>query len=144
MQGLVNFASDLGNGLAVLLPAFCYLGAIGLFLFAGWGFWRQSHPDNPFRGRPWIPLVSLVLCGVLASFDRFLTMANVSAGTNLQVSLVAGALSYAPGVPAGGILGNTPGNTVINVVQMFQSFFQAFGAMAGFFAVMAWRSVING
>lgn len=144
MQGLVNFATDVGNGLGVLLPAFCYLGALALFLFAGWGFWRQAQPDNPFRGQPWIPIVSLVLCGVLASFDRILTMANVSAGTNLQVSLVAGALSYAPTVPSGGVLGTTPGDTVINVVELFQAFFQAFGAMAACFAVMAWRSVING
>lgn len=144
MQGLVNFAADIGNAFAILLPTFCYLTAIGLFLFAGWGFWKQAQPDNPFRNRPWIPLASLFLCGVFASFDRILTMANHSAGSDLQVSLVAGALSYAPAIPESGILGGTPGDTVINVVELFQAFFQAFGAMACFFAVLAWRSVING
>ena len=144
MQGLVNFAADVAYGLATFLPAFCYLATIALFLFAGWGFLQQARPDNPFRGRPWIPVLSLVLCGVFASFDRILTMANVSAGSSLQVSLVAGLTSYTPTVPGSGLLGNTPGDTVVNVVQLFQSFFQAFGAMACFFAVLAWRSVVNG
>ena len=60
VQGLVNFASDVAYGLATFLPAFCYLAAIALFLFAGWGFLQQARPDNPFRGRPWIPVLSLV------------------------------------------------------------------------------------
>ena len=29
MQGLVNFATAIGDGIAVLLPAFCYLAACG-------------------------------------------------------------------------------------------------------------------
>lgn len=145
MQGLVNFAIDVADAMAVLLPAFCFLAAIALFIFAGWGFWKMSHPDNPLRHRPWIPVVSLVLSGVFASFDRILTMANVSAGTSLQVSLVAGATGFdTPTVPGSGILGNTPGDTVINVVQLFQAFFQAFGAMACFFAILAWWSIMRG
>ncbi len=83
MQGLVNFAGQIGNAIAILLPTFCYAAALVCFLFAGWGFWMQSHPDNPFRGKPWIPFVSLVLSGVFSTFDRTLTMANATAGTNL-------------------------------------------------------------
>ena len=100
--------------------------AIALFLFAGWGFLQQARPDNPFRGRPSIPVFSLALCGVFASFDRILTMANVSAGSSLQVSLVAGLTSLHADGFRSGLLGNTPGDTVINVVQLFQSFFQTF------------------
>jgi hypothetical protein len=142
VQGLANFASQIADGIAVALPALCYLAACCLFLFAAWGLWQQSQLHNPFRGRPWLPWVSLVLCGVFASFDRFLTMANVSAGTNLAVSLT----SYSASAPvnASNILGNTPGDTVINVVQLFQGFFQAFGAICIFFALLAWRAVING
>ena len=142
MQGLVNFASALGYAIAVFLPTFCYLAALSLFMFAGWGFWMQAQPDNPFRGRPWVPWVSLVLCGAFASFDRVLTMANVSAGTNINVSI--GALtSYTP-PNTGNVLGNTPGDAIVNVVQIFQGFFQSFGALACFFGVLAWWSVIHG
>jgi len=142
MQGLVNFASYLGYAMSVMLPTFCYLASLSLFMFAGWGFWMQARPENPLRGRPWVPWVSLVLCGAFASFDRVLTMANATAGTNLRVSV--GALtSYAP-PQSGNVLGNTPGDAIVNVVQLFQGFFQSFGALACFFAALAWWSVVNG
>lgn len=141
MQGLVSFSGQIGNAMAILLPTFCYLAALGLFLFAGWGFWMQAQPDNPFRGKPWVPFFSLILCGAFASFDRVLTLANASAGTTLQASI--GALTaYVP--PPGVGLGNTPGDTVINVVQAFLLFFQSFGAMACFFALLGWHAVVSG
>jgi hypothetical protein len=143
MQGLVNLANFFGFMLAVLLPTFCYLTAIGLFLFAGWGFWMQSHPDNPFRSRPWVPAMSLALCGVCASFDQWLNKANVSAGTGIQVSL-GSALGYAPNAATTSLLGNGPSDSVVNVVQMFLPLFQSFGAMACFFALIAWHGVMSG
>lgn len=143
MEGLVKFASEVGYALSVLLPAFSYLAALALFVFAGWGFWMQARPDNPFRGRPWVPMVSLLLCGVFASFDRVLTLANASGGSGIEIAIGALTAYEPPGNP-GNFLGATPGGTVINVVELFQTFFQAFGAMAAFFAVLSWRSVING
>lgn len=143
MQGLVNLADLFGFILAVLLPTFCYLAAIALFLTAGWGFWMQTHPDNPFRHRPWVPPVSLLLCGLFATFDKLLTMANVSAGTGIQVSLT-NALSYNPPTVQSGMLGTGPGDTVLNVVQLFLPFFQSFGAMACFFALVTWHGVMSG
>ena len=143
MQGLVNFATAIGDGIAVPLPAFCYLAACGCFLFAVWTLrsfaWHHHHHHHSHR--PWVPWVSLVLSGVFASFPQFLTMANVSAGTDLAVSLTG----YTPTVPpaAGNILGNTPQNTIVNVVQLFQHFFQAFGAACVFWAIMTWRSIVN-
>src|SRR5271166_5762314 len=143
MQGLVNFAGQIGNAIAILLPTFSYLAALACFLFAAWDFWMQASPTNPFHGKLWIPFVSLVLSGAFASFDKVLTMANASAGTNVQVSI--GALtSYVPPVVGGGVLGATPGDAIVNVVTLFQAFFQSFGAMACFFALVAWRSIVNG
>ena len=86
MSGLVNFAYAIGNIFAVMLPTFCYLGAMVLFILGAWGLWRQAQPDNPFRGRPWVPMLSLVMAGVLASFDRILTMANATGGSSITVS----------------------------------------------------------
>ena len=54
MQGLVDFAGEIGNAMAILLPTFCYLMALASFLFAAWGFWMMAHPGNPFHGRPWV------------------------------------------------------------------------------------------
>ena len=144
MAGLVNFASQMGLILSMLLPPLCYLGAMVLFIVAAWGFWRQAQPDNPFRGRPWVPLVSLLLSGVLASFDRILTMTNVTGGSTITVS-VASMASYVP--PSGGavsVLGASPAATIVNVVTLFENYFQAFGAITCLFAVLAWRATIVG
>ena len=145
MQGLVNFASQIGEVFAVLLPTFAYLAALGCFLFAAWGFWMQAQPHNPFRGRPWIPFVSLVLAGAFASFDKILSMALASGGSSLSAS-IASLSSYSPPSvsDASTLMGSTPSATLVNVVTLFQGFFQSFGAMCAFFALLAWRAVING
>ena len=144
MSDLVNFASQIGLLLAMLLPPICYLGAMVLFITAAWGFWRQAQPDNPFRGRPWIPVVSLLLCGVLASFDRILTMANVTGGSTITVSVAAITSYVPPAAPGGSILGASPSAMLVNVVQLFEAFFQAFGALACLFAVLSWRAIVVG
>lgn len=143
MQGLLNFAAEIGLIFAALLPPACYLGACALFLHAGWGFWRQAQPDNPFRGRPWVPFVSLTVCGLLASFDVFLTKANVSAGSDVVVGLTD-LVSYTPVAAQATLLGATPGEAIVNGVALFQRFFQSYGAMACLFAVLAWHASVTG
>lgn len=143
MQGLANFAAAVGQCFQILLPTFCYIAALSLFLFAGWGFWRQSQPDNPFRGKPWVPMVALLFCGAFASFDRFLTLANRSGGSSVTVGLAAGLSSYTTPTTSD-VLGSTPADSVVNIVQIFQLFFQAFGAMMAFAAVYALWSVMKG
>lgn len=143
MSGLVNFAYQIGSIFAVLLPTFCYLGAMVLFTVGAWGLWRQSQPDNPFRGRPWVPVLSILISGVLASFDRVLTMANRTGGSSVTVS-VASISSYVPPASSGSVLGATPTDTLINIVAIFEPFFQTFGALACLFAVIAWRATVVG
>jgi hypothetical protein len=143
MQGLANFAQQVALILAVLLPTFLYCSAFGLFLFAAWGFWQQAQPHNPFRGRPWIPGLSLVLSGACASFPAILNKVNISAGSSVTTSIVAGLTSYSAPDPTT-LLGATPGDTVLNIIGTFQGFFQVFGAMTCFFAMMAWRAAVNG
>jgi hypothetical protein len=145
MQGLVNFTTAIADGIAVMLPAFCYLMACICFFFAAWTLWTWSEPHSRYHHqhhhRPWVPWVSLVLCGVFATFPKFLTMANVSAGTNLIVGLT----QYVPTPPPNtNILGTTPDASVINVVTVFQYFFQAFGAACVFWSVVRWRGIVNG
>lgn len=142
MQGLVNFSTAIADGIAVLLPAACYLAACGCFFFAAWTLRGLAHGNPAHRHRPWVVPLSLVLSGVFASFPGFLTMANVSAGTGLVASLT----SYAPTAPgnAAAVLGATPQQTVVNVVELFQRFFQMFGAACVFFAILRWRAIANG
>ncbi len=143
MQGLINLAAAVGEVFQILLPTFCYIAALSLFLVAGWGFWRQAHPDNPFRGKPWVPWAALLFCGVFASFDHFLTMANRSAGSGITVG-VASLSSYSATTTVPNRLGNTPADSVLIIVKTFQAFFQAFGAMMAFLAVYALWSTMAG
>jgi len=146
VQGLVNLTTGIADGIAVLLPAFCYLAACSCFLFFGWTLWTWSQPHHRHHHslhKPWVPFVSLVLTGVFASFPSFLTRADVSAGTGLAVSLTG----YAPTTPPiapGTLVGANPQQTVTNVVTMFQHFFQAFGAACVFWSIMRWRAIVNG
>ena len=145
MQGLVDFTTDIADGISVVLPAFCYLAAIGCFLFFAWTLWAWSQPHRHHHHRwekPWLPFVSLILCGVFASFPRFLSQANVSLGTNAVVTLG----QYAPTTPpsAANLIGDTPQQGVLNVVATFQYFFAAFGAACIFWAILRWRGIVNG
>jgi hypothetical protein len=146
MQGLVNFSTAIADGIAVLLPAFCYLMACGCFFFFAWTIWTWSEPhsrDGHMQyPHPWVPWISLVLSGVFATFPHFLTMADFSAGTGLVVGLT----SYAPTMPpnASSVLGASPDVSVVNTVTLFQYFFQAFGAACVFWAIVRWRGIING
>jgi hypothetical protein len=145
MQGLVDFASQVGEAFAILVPTFCYLAALMCFLFAAWGFWMQSHPQNPFFGRPWIPALSLVLSGAFASFDKILNMALATAGSGVTASISSLSSYSPPTVPTGAaLMGASPSATLVNVVTLFQAFFQSFGALVVFFALVSWRSVVNG
>jgi hypothetical protein len=145
MQGLVDFSTSVADGIAVVLPAFCYLMACGCFLFFGWTLWTWAQPHGRHHHhwhRPWVPFVSLILAGVFATFPNLLTMASVSAGTNLAVTLGSYTPTTAP--TATTIAGATPSASVLNVVTLFQYFFQAFGAACVFWAIVTWRAIING
>jgi len=147
VQGLVNFASAVADVIAVMLPAFCYLAACMCFAYGAWGLRSLTAGGGPWshhphRHRPWVPFLSILLSGLFATFPNFLTMANVSLGTSMVASLT----SYAPSAPpvAGGILGATPFDTMVNIVRAFEHFFQMFGAACVFFAVLRWRAIVGG
>ena len=131
MQGLVNFSTAIADGIAVMLPAFCYITACACcFLFA-WTLWTlpqlRSYPATTITttgASPWVPFLSLILAGVFASFPHFLTMANVSA-RHRSDGLARPSTPRPFRAECGEHPGfSTPENTVINVVTLFQHFFQ--------------------
>lgn len=144
MQGLVNLGDQLALIMAVLLPTFCYSLAIGWFLFGAWGLRQMAGPDNPFRGKPWIPFLSLLLSGAAASFDVLLTKVNRSAGSDVTVGLGEDLTSYSSPADASSLMGNSPADAVNNTVAVFWLFFAAFGACCALAALSAWRASVNG
>jgi len=58
MQGLVNFTTAIADGIAVLLPALCYLAGCSCFFFFAWTLWTWSQPHRHHHHhwhRPWVP-----------------------------------------------------------------------------------------
>lgn len=144
MQGLVNFADQVALIIAVILPAFFYCSAIAWFVFGAWGLWQMSQPHNPFRGKPWVPILSIVLSGVCATFDGFLTRANRTGGSDVTVGLSSSLTSYENPASPTSIAGQSPGDAINNTVAIFYLFFACFGAACAFAALSSWRASVNG
>ena len=136
MQGFVNFAADIGTGIAWLIPAICYLAGGGFLLASLYGFWQILNPGSHTHRRPSWPFVTLFVSATLLSFDRMLTFANNTFGGGVQVSLASGLTSYQPPqINGGDLVGATPEDTLLNIIAVFDYFFQAYGALIVLFAV---------
>ena len=86
-----------------------------------------------------------MLSGAFASFDKILNMALATAGSGVTASISSLSSYSPPTVPTGAaLMGASPSATLVNVVALFQAFFQSFGALVVFFALVSWRSVVNG
>lgn len=138
MDGLTNLANQAAMAIAIFLPVFFYWSSLGCFIYALWGFHRQSSPENPFRGKPWIPLVSLIMSGVFASFLTFINLTDISVGSSVIFEKVGSLTSYTqPSNSSTDLLGDNAGETIINVVKTFRLFFQAAGLLFAFCGVVA-------
>ncbi|KXV21467.1 MULTISPECIES: hypothetical protein [Gluconobacter] len=143
MEGLVALVNEIATGMGWLLPTACYGAAISCLIFSIWGIYQYYHPTlQAMQDRPWLPYLSLVLCGVFASFNVILTKSTASAGTDVQVSLADTATSYST---AGSLLSGTgPKDAILTIVTDFALFFQMFGAWTCFFAVLTWFAIQRG
>ncbi|MGV4857783.1 hypothetical protein [Acetobacter senegalensis] len=143
MEGLVNFLNDIAIAGSWLLPTACYIAACMSFIYAVWGMWQQSQPQNPFVGKPWVPYVALVLSGAFAAFDRILTKAAKSAKLDMQVSLNSSSPTGYTGNTSP-ISGAGPHDAILQIVKDFSLFFQTFGAWVAFFALISWQGAMTG
>jgi hypothetical protein len=144
VQGLTNFANQVAIIFAITFPTALYLGALVCFLYGVWALWRQSTPENPWRGRPWVPWVSITMSGACASFYAILNKVDVSAESSVRISATPSITGYTDDITTSNLLGNTPGDAIVNIVDVFALFFQCFGAWACYVAMMGWRSSVNG
>jgi hypothetical protein len=63
-------------------------------------------------------------------------MALATAGSSVTASISSLSSYSPPTVPDGStLMGSSPSATLVNIVTMFQAFFQSFGAMVVFFAL---------
>ena len=136
MQGFVNLAADFGTAIAWLIPAICYLGGGSLLIGSMYGFWQMVNPGSHTHRRPFWPFITLFVAATLLSFDQMLSFANNTFGGGVQTSLSPNLTSYQPPqIDANGFMGATPEDTLLNIIGVFDYFFQAYGALIVLFAV---------
>lgn len=146
MQGFANFADDIGQAISVVLPALCYILGMGFILAAGCGLWHlSSGRHSRLAARPWMPFVTLFIGAALLTFDRMLNLGEATLGSSQQVSVADGMTSYTPpAAGASGVVGTSPEQTILNVVNMFQYFFMSYGALVVLTGILALHHVSEG
>lgn len=137
MQGFVNLAADIGVVIAMLIPLVCYTMGGSLLIGSIYGFWQQMKPGSESNRHPFLPWAALFTSATLLSYDRMLTFANNSFGGGASASLSTNLTSYAPAtVNAGALMGSTPEDTLLNIIDAFDFFFKAYGALVVLFGVL--------
>ena len=144
MQGFVNMAADFGTAIAVLIPLICYLFGGGLLIASIWGFWQQLNPGSQSNRHPWWPFASLTMSTALLSFDRMLNFATTSFGGGVSSSLSSNLTSYQPPTVNNGFMGATPEDTLLNIINAFEYFFEAYGALVVLFGLLGLHHVMKG
>jgi hypothetical protein len=146
MQGFVNFADDIGVAISVILPAICYLVGFGFILAAGWGMWQLSRGGHGrLAARPWTPFVTLFIGAALLSYDRMLNLGEATLGSSQQASMAATMTSYTPPtVDPSTLTGNSPEQTVLNIIAAFDYFFMSYGALIVLMGILALHHVSEG
>jgi len=138
MQGFVNFADDIGVALAFLIPMICYLAGTGFVLAAGWGMWQLSKHGHGYH-------VTLFVGAALLSYDRMLNLAEGTIGSAQTAAMSDSLTSYTPpNVDPNTLMGNSPEQTVLNVINVFEYFFVTYGALIVLMGIFALKHVCEG
>jgi hypothetical protein len=146
MQGFVNFADDVGQAISVVIPAICYLLGISFLIAAGWGCMQLSKGGNgSWVSRPWMPLVTLLIGSALLTFDRMLNLGEATLGSTQTASISDGLTSYTPpAIDSSGLMGNSPEQTIVNIIDAFDYFFINYGAWIILTGILALKHVSEG
>jgi hypothetical protein len=146
MQGFVNFADDIGTAIAFLIPTICYLAGSGFVLAAGWGFMQLSRgAHGRLASHPWMPFVTLFVGAALLSYDRMLNLAEGTIGSAQTASISDNLTAYTPPtINPSTLTGNSPEQTVLNVINVFEYFFVCYGALIVLGGIFGLKHVSEG
>ena len=145
MQGFVNFAADIGQVIALLIPLLCYLCGGAFLVVSGWGLWHMHQPGSFWERHPWVPFATIFFAGALLSFDKMLTFGNATFGGGPKVGMTSSLTSYtAPTVDTSTLMGATPEATLLNIIIVFIYFFRSYGALIVLLGVFSLKAVMEG
>ena len=143
MQGFVNVGADIGVVIAVLIPLIGYLMGGGLLIASIYYFWQSANQGqgSGYRGKA---IAAFIIAPMLLSFPRMLDYANNTFGGGVTSS--SGPLtSYtAPQLNPSGLMGTTPEETLLNIIEAFEYFFKAYGALIVLLGLLGLYRVMQG
>lgn len=136
MQGLFNFAQDIGAALAWILPTLCYIGGASFLLGGVWGIYQRSAMSNGFLSKGFAPEMMITAGATLLSFPEFLNVgastlglsSTAAMGANTPVHFDANTLTTA--AKAGPLAAFTA------ILSVFHIYFAAYGALIVYFAIV--------
>src|ERR1700730_17970939 len=131
MQGFVNFADDIGVAISFLIPTICYLVGFSFIMAAGWGFMQLSKgATGRLAFHPWTPFVTLLIGAAIISYDRMLNLAGGTIGSTQTAALSDNLTAYTPPpTDPNTLMGSSPEQTVLNVINVFEYFSMSYGAL---------------
>ncbi|MFT8482607.1 MAG: hypothetical protein ABF689_06315 [Gluconobacter cerinus] len=136
MEGLFDFAQDLGAALSWLLPFLCYVGG-GCFLLSGvMGIFQRSSISNGLLSKGVVPEMMILVGATFLSFPEFLNMGNrtlgfegnAGIGTPAKMSFSSDALMTAAQ--------RGPLAALTAILNVFHVYFAAYGALIVYFAIV--------
>lgn len=131
MEALFEFAASLGNGALILLPVFLYVSGLSCLFGSAFALYQRG------RGSTHVAC-SLPVCLALATggatfltFNEFLNMGNATLGVSSNVGVggvnSAGQVTFSESTVKSAIA-QGPLATLNAFIQLFHTFFQAYGA----------------
>src|SRR5947209_3804395 len=121
MQGFINQAADLGYSIAVIVALICYLAVARFVLGSLWEIYRVVRSEG--RLQLWAPIAGIFIGSALLSFDKLLNAANGTLGSSHTASMSSLTSYTPPSINQNGIVGATPQETWLNIINIFDPFF---------------------
>lgn len=136
MEGLFDFAQDIGSALGWLLPALCYIGGSWLLATGAMGIVQRSRQPLGFLTQPFVPELMIAVGATFLSFPEFLNAGNRTLGFDANAGLGAPAkVSFSTDALANAAKGG-PLQALTAILTVWHSYFAAYGALIVYFGLV--------
>ncbi|WP_259654894.1 hypothetical protein [Gluconacetobacter dulcium] len=134
MEGLFDFAQDIGLALSWVLPLLCYVGGTWFLVGGLLGILQRSAAQNGLLAKPFVPELMIAVGATFLSFPEFLNVGNRTLGFAANVDLGASQkLSFSTDTLSNAAKGG-PLQTLTAILTVWHTYFACYGALIVYFA----------
>lgn len=132
MEALLALAGSLGDGLLILLPVLFYVGGVSCLFGSAFALYQRGRGSTSVACSLPVCLALATAGATFLTFDEFLNMGNATLGVSTRVGVggvnSAGQTTFSESALKSAIT-QGPLATLNAFIQLFHSFFQAYGAL---------------